>query len=165
MHASFVRPSHPLLFIPSLHVSVPQQAAHVLADDQRCLVGDQPYKHELWIIKDSTETGQLLLSIVFPLFSIHLSAFPTFLLSLCSCGCFELQKRCDMFRHVWQCERKRSRNTAASPWSQPQIVTCCLIKWMMTKHFISAQWVRYSIWGSESCLCWVEWRRQVGILS
>lgn len=89
LHASFVCPSHPLPFIPSLCLSVPQRAVHALADDQRCLVGDQHYKHALWIIKDDIKTGQSLLSIVFPLFSIHLSVLPTFLLSLCSCGCFE----------------------------------------------------------------------------
>lgn len=94
LHASFVCPSHPLPFIPSLRVSVPQRAVNVLADDQRCLVGDQHYKHELWIIKDDIKTGQLLLSIVFPLFSIHLSVLPTFLLSLCSCSCFEIDVTC-----------------------------------------------------------------------
>lgn len=162
------RPSqiHPLLFVPSLHVFEPQWVVHVLADDQRCLVGDQCYEniyHESSRTKTQKHTDHSSLYIPLYCGSTCLPSLclvpSTFSVSLCSCewpGCLKLKDTvmcsdiCDSGRGE---ERKHCCFTVA----------LCVIKWMMTKHFISAQWVRYTIWGSQSYLWWVEWIRPVGV--
>lgn len=124
LHASFVRPSHPLQFNPSLHVSVPQWAVHVLADDQRCLVGDQHYEHQQWIIKDNNiKTRQSLLFIVFPLFFIRLCLFHFSFVPLLiwMAWLFWAKKRAWYVQTCVTVWEERSRNTAVA-WSQPQIV-------------------------------------------
>lgn len=122
------------------------------------------WKHGLWIIMDHNIKTRVtapftFLPVVFPLFFppsvclFHFSFVPFARLVGLRPWCIQT------FVTVGE---ERSRITAVAPWSRSQIVALCVIKWMMTKHFISAQWVRYSSWGSESYLWWAEWITPVG---
>lgn len=151
-----VRPSqiHPLLFIPSLHVCVSVSGTvHILADVQRCLVGNKQWKHELWIVMNNkiSKHNQSHLTINYSLLCFHslpLSGSSTFfLLSLCSSGWPGYWKLRETLMCSDVCDSVRGAESLLLLHDHDLKLWFSVIKWMMTKHFISAQWVRYSSWG------------------
>lgn len=135
----------------------------ILADGQRHVVGDQCYEYMNYESSWTTtkkHTDHSFLNIP-PCCdsSLHysLSALSSYLhfFLLLSCPfpcvaalvCFKLDESwpwCIQTFVIVGEEEERRGDIVSALWSRSEIVDFCVTRWVMTKHFILVQWVRYS---------------------
>lgn len=137
---------------PSMSVCLSERYSTYFGWRSEMLCGGQAIKtwtmncNEQQNIKTQPVTSHYkLLPFVFPLTPSGSSTF--FLLSLCSSGWPGYWKLRETLMCSDICDSVRGAESLLLLRNHDLKLWLSVIKWMMTKHFISAQWVRYSSWG------------------